>query len=109
MGVSMPTTTGWVGIGFPTSPGQMVGSTAVIATTSATNGIGIYDLASTDISGVTQSSGALSHLTANGPPELSKVRPTSTFWHLLQASSYFWHSLQATAGMHAAFTIPPAC
>ena len=70
MGVSMPSSTGWVGLGFPTSPGQMVGATAVIATTSASNGVGIYDLNSQDVSGVNEVSGS----SGSNSPTITNVR-----------------------------------
>ena len=42
LAVSIPSSTGWVALAFPAEPSTMPGSTAVIATSSSDNGIGVY-------------------------------------------------------------------
>lgn len=78
MAVALASDSGWVGIGFPTSPGQMIGATAVIATSSAPNGVGVYSLTSYSQSGVTLVSGGsgrrLSNAATVEPAQISQVR-----------------------------------
>ena len=53
-----PSETGWVALGFHNGDGQMVGSSAVIATETAENGIGVFDLNAKAASGVNEANGA---------------------------------------------------
>ena len=49
---------GWVSLGFPATPGQMVGAVAVVATSdAAAGGAGIYELRGKDSSAVVEAGG----------------------------------------------------
>ena len=91
MAVALSSETGWVSLGFPSSAGQMIGATAVIATSSAPNGVGIYDLNSKDLSGVQLSSSSssgrrLANTATLTPAQISKVRLHALIRQLLYCS-----------------------
>eukprot|EP00892_Ulva_mutabilis_P012398 jgi/Ulvmu1/9530/UM053_0019.1 len=51
---------GWVAVGWPTTPGMMLGATAVIATTDAAAGdLGVFTLESKSVDGIVEMEGAV--------------------------------------------------
>ena len=80
-----PSESGWVALGFHNGDAVMVGSSAIIATESAENGVGVFDLNAQAASGVNEAVGATTLAarrrnlmqSSNVPITITDVRPQS--------------------------------
>ena len=80
-----PSETGWVALGFhPPGAPQMVGSSAIIATDTAPDGVGVFDLNAQSAAGIVEAAGAttlaarrrsLLQASSNVPITITDVRP----------------------------------